>query len=221
MKKLSNIISKKVFKTSGQKYGYVIAVEFSLDCNKLISLIIVDEESEMQTKIDASKIVCGEEAIFLKEEPSFIDSYNFSSPINKDVFDKNAMHLGKVKEVFLKNNKVVGIATEKLCFLPKNISANGESALILFGKKQKPKPFDFNDAMLQPKQFVEIAESSSQIVPYRVEITGKSIIGKIATRDILGFNNELIIRKHETITQKKVNEAKRHNKLNLLFYNCK
>ena len=221
MKKISDVISKPVFKTNGQKYGYVIAVELSVDCTKLTSLIIVDDESETQAKIDASEIVYGKDAIFLKTEPIFVEAYNFSSPINKMVYDKNAKSLGRVEEVFLRSNKIVGISTNQLCFLPKNISVNGESAVILFGKKQKRKAFDFNLAKLQPEQYVEITEAQTQIVPYRVELTGKSLIGKIATRDILGLNNELIIKKHEVITQKKLNEAKRHNKLNLLFYNCK
>lgn len=221
MKKISDVISKPVFKTNGQKYGYVIAVELSVDCTKLTSLIIVDDESETQAKIDASEIVYGKDAIFLKTEPIFVEAYNFSSPINKMVYDKNAKSLGRVEEVFLRSNKIVGISTNQLCFLPKNISVNGESAVILFGKKQKRKAFDFNLAKLQPEQYVEITEAQTQIVPYRVELTGKSLIGKIATRDILGLNNELIIKKHEVITQKKLNEAKRHNKLSLLFYNCK
>ena len=221
MKKISDVISKPVFKTNGQKYGYVIAVELSVDCTKLTSLIIVDDESETQAKIDASEIVYGKDAIFLKTEPIFVEAYNFSSPINKMVYDTNAKSLGRVEEVFLRSNKIVGISTNQLCFLPKNISVNGESAVILFGKKQKRKAFDFNLAKLQPEQYVEITEAQTQIVPYRVELTGKSLIGKIATRDILGLNNELIIKKHEVITQKKLNEAKRHNKLNLLFYNCK
>lgn len=221
MKKISDVISKPVFKTNGQKYGYVIAVELSVDCTKLTSLIIVDDESETQAKIDASEIVYGKDAIFLKTEPIFVEAYNFSSPINKMVYDKNAKSFGRVEEVFLSSNKIVGISTNQLCFLPKNISVNGESAVILFGKKQKRKAFDFNLAKLQPEQYVEITEAQTQIVPYRVELTGKSLIGKIATRDILGLNNELIIKKHEVITQKKLNEAKRHNKLNLLFYNCK
>ncbi len=221
MKKISDVISKPVFKTNGQKYGYVIAVELSVDCTKLTSLIIVDDESETQAKIDASEIVYGKDAIFLKTEPIFVEAYNFSSPINKMVYDKNAKSFGRVEEVFLRSNKIVGISTNQLCFLPKNISVNGESAVILFGKKQKRKAFDFNLAKLQPEQYVEITEAQTQIVPYRVELTGKSLIGKIATRDILGLNNELIIKKHEVITQKKLNEAKRHNKLNLLFYNCK
>ena len=221
MKKISDVISKPVFKTNGQKYGYVIAVELSVDCTKLTSLVIVDDESETQAKIDASEIVYGKDAIFLKTEPIFVEAYNFSSPINKMVYDKNAKSLGRVEEVFLRSNKIVGISTNQLCFLPKNISVNGESAVILFGKKQKRKAFDFNLAKLQPEQYVEITEAQTQIVPYRVELTGKSLIGKIATRDILGLNNELIIKKHEVITQKKLNEAKRHNRLNLLFYNCK
>ena len=221
MKKLSNIISKSVYKMNGQKLGYVLATEFSVDCSKLVSLVIVDEETEVQMKVDASEVVHGEEAIFLKTDPLFVDGYGFSSPIGKMVFDKLANFLGKVKEVYLNNNRVIGIATNKICFLPKNISVNGESALVLFGKKQKTKPFNFDDSILLPEQKVKITDEQSQIVPYRIELTGKSLIGKVAMRDIFGFNNELIIKKYEVITQKKINEAKKHNKLNLLFYNCK
>ena len=58
-------------------------------------------------------------------------------------------------------------------------------------------------------------------IPQRVSMDPRSLIGKMATKDIFGLNNELIIKKYEIITQKKLNEIKKHNKLNILFYNCK
>lgn len=222
MKKISDLISKPAFvAATAQKFGYVLGVELSSDFKKLSGIIVVDEESEVEARIDASDVTVGRDAVFFKSEPTFIEAQHFSSPIGKIVFDKDARCLGRVKDVYLNRSKVVAICTEKLCFLPKNICVSSDSAIFLFGKKPSRKPFNFQNASLQPERLVQITAAPSAAVPYRVSAQGRSLIGKIATRDILGLNNELIIKEHEVITQKKINEAKKHNKLNILFYNCK
>jgi len=42
------------------------------------------------------------------------------------------------------------------------------------------------------------------------------LIGRVMTNDIFGYNNEIIVQKNEIISQKIINKAKKHNKLNFL-----
>lgn len=225
MKKISDLISKSVYSlSSGAKIGYVLNVEFSSSLDKLLEVIVVDNETEMEGKVEIGQLVFGQDAIFLKNTSSLSYGYenNYTNPIGKHVFDKKGNNLGVVKDIVIQGKKVVYIITEKLTFAPKNICVNGFDALIVFGKKQKEPVFNFKNKFSN-EQLVKIPETvnASIMTPAKITPNVQSLIGKMATRDILGLNNELIIKKHEIITQKKIIEAKKHNKLNILFYNCK
>lgn len=225
MKKISDLISKSVYSlSSGAKIGYVLNVEFSSNLDKLLEVIVVDDETEMEGKVEIGQLVFGRDAIFLKDTSSLSYGYenNYTNPIGKLVFDKKGSNLGVVKDIVIQGKKVICIVTEKLTFAPKNICVNGFDVLIVFGKKQKEPVFNFKNKFSN-EQLVKIPETvnASIMTPAKITPNVQSLIGKMATRDILGLNNELIIKKHEIITQKKIIEAKKHNKLNILFYNCK
>ena len=225
MKKISDLISKSVYSlSSGAKIGYVLNVEFSSSLDKLLEVIVVDDETEMEGKVEIGQLVFGRDAIFLKNTSSLSYGYenNYTNPIGKLVFDKKGSNLGVVKDIVIQGKKVICIVTEKLTFAPKNICVNGFDVLIVFGKKQKEPVFNFKNKFSN-EQLVKIPETvnASIMTPAKITPNVQSLIGKMATRDILGLNNELIIKKHEIITQKKIIEAKKHNKLNILFYNCK
>lgn len=225
MKKISDLISKSVYSlSSGAKIGYILNVEFSSNLDKLLEVIVVDDETEMEGKVEIGQLVFGQDAIFLKDTSSLSYGYenNYTNPIGKLVFDKKGSNLGVVKDIVIQGKKVICIVTETLTFAPKNICVNGFDALIVFGKKQKEPVFNFKNKFSN-EQLVKIPETinATIVTPAKITPNVQSLIGKMATRDILGLNNELIIKKHEIITQKKIIEAKKHNKLNILFYNCK
>ena len=58
-------------------------------------------------------------------------------------------------------------------------------------------------------------------MPERVSLSSAFYIGKISSEDILGYNNEKIIQKGEIVTRSVVEKAKKHNKLNHLFFAIK
>lgn len=230
MEKLTEIISKKVYCLgSGNGLGYVLNVVFDESLSKIKSVIVVDDESELEGSIDVKFIKNTTDYFFVENQNClFYSTENISTnPIGKGVFTQNGVDCGKIKEVLLNNFKVEAFVTDKLTFAPKQISVWGNDAVII-GKKKKnlvnaqQKPV-FRSA--QPEQIVSITASPQikEIVatPYRITSDAKNLIGKMATRDIFGLNNEIIIKKFEIITQKKLNDAKKHNKLNILFYNCK
>lgn len=230
MEKLTEIISKKIYCLgSGNGLGYVLNAVFDENLSKIKSLIVVDEESELEGCVETKFIKNSTDCFFVENQSCLfygVDN-NLSNPIGKRVFTKNGTDWGKIKEVLLNNFKVEAFVTDKLTFAPKQISVWGNDAIII-GKKKK----SFDNIQQKPvfhtnhhEEIVSIM-SSPQIkevvaTPYRISTDAKNLIGKMATRDIFGLNNELIIKKFEIITQKKLNEAKKHNKLNILFYNCK
>ena len=57
--------------------------------------------------------------------------------------------------------------------------------------------------------------------PEKISLSAKYYVGKICTQDILGYNNEKIVGKGEVVTKSVVEKAKKHNKLNHLFFAVK
>ena len=55
-------------------------------------------------------------------------------------------------------------------------------------------------------------------MPIKTYANKSLLMGKILTNDILGFNNEIIGKKDEKITEKIIKKAINHNKLNFLFF---
>ena len=57
-----------------------------------------------------------------------------------------------------------------------------------------------------------------KLMPKKLTVNSDILIGKKLTKDIIGKNNELILKQNQTITAKQLIVAKQHDKLNELFY---
>jgi len=66
-----------------------------------------------------------------------------------------------------------------------------------------------------------LAQSGSVSKPTRISLTPPSVIGKVVTCDIFGYNNEILFHKNEVITKSKLDKAKKHGKLSIVLFNCK
>ena len=226
MQKLSEIISKNVYCLgSGNLLGYVLNAVFDEKLSKIKSFIVVDDESEIEGEIDAKNMHLAGDNFFVDNQSCLQYGEVFSSnPLGKSVFTQHGVDCGKIKEVLLEKYNVVAFVTQNITFSPKQIAVCGNHAVIL-GKSKKNKPSNQKFLSDQPQQLVSIASApqvkTAVATPHRISSQTNSLLGKMATRDIFGLNNEIIIKKFEIITQKKLNTAKKHNKLNILFYNCK
>ena len=58
-------------------------------------------------------------------------------------------------------------------------------------------------------------------LPTVINLSPSYYLGKVATRTLLGINNELIVKEGVTINKQIFDRAKRHNKINELFFICK
>ena len=230
MEKLTDLISKNIYcLSSGQKIGFILNVNFDEDYKKIKSLIFVDDESGEEGLVDANCVLLGGENVFVKSAQDLIYGAPLenASPIGKLVFTDVGGECGRVKEVFLNKFRAESFISDKLAFSSKQISFVGQDAVIL-GKRKKKGNF-FKRQLLSEHPTNETLVSITALpaqkelpsMPFRISSDPKNLIGKMATKDIFGLNNELIIKKFEIITQKKINEIKKHNKLNILFYNCK
>lgn len=233
MEQISNIISKKVVSVAqGIGIGYVLNVVFGDDLNVVEGFLVVDDENDkvsflqytsVKSITDNYIIIDSQENLFFGE---MIESNN---PINKLLLTENGDFLGKVIDVFINKNKVVKIITNNGECYPRNIISHGREYLF-FGQKKRKKTknifpkIENNNGLptieIQDKNIKNDVKNNNLIeIPLKLTASSKNIIGKIATTDIFGYNNEIIIRKDEKITEKTVKKAKKHEKLNFLLFN--
>ena len=57
--------------------------------------------------------------------------------------------------------------------------------------------------------------------PEKINLSTAFYVGKMSNEDILGYNNERIVSKGEIVSKAIVEKAKKHNKLNQLFFALK
>ncbi len=232
MEKLSELISKKVFALdTGECVGYVINVMLDKNFSIVEKLLIVDDESEYECEALTKNVIFKGDDVFIKSSKfiSYEHGLLMDRLLGKYVFTQEASSCGLLNDIYLDNFYIISFVTNKCSFSYKQISLIGRDCIII-GKRKKIKNkqnfFDEKKSNIPsaPDQLVSISsvgEKVGQAVPYRASSDFKSLIGKIATKDIFGFNNELLVKKFEVITQKKLNDVKKHGKLSILYYNCK
>ncbi len=230
MEKVSNLISKKVISLEdANMVGYVLNVIFDNDVRYFTGLIIVDDETENSYVLARENIsAISSETIMIKSAKDL--QYNISSlsnnPIGKVVYDCKGNNLGVVRDVEIKGKLVTKILTTFCEFSSRYIRKAGDN-FIIFGSRRNAKKKTFKEDVLVsglPPLTVKITDNNSNNImqmPARIYASPSGLIGRVMTQDLLGYNNELIAYKNETINQKIINKAKLHNKLNLLNYYSK
>lgn len=234
MEKVSKIISKKVISLeNAQQVGYVVDMVFDDDVKNFTGLIIIDDESENSFILKREDIYSmGEDTVMIKSA-NFLQ-FNISSrsnnPIGKTVYDSYGNCLGRVVDVEIQGKVVKRVMTTFCEFPQRYIRKSGDNFIIFGTFKKEKKNKSFKDevdsverASLPPVAISQNIETKTNIMelPTRIYSNEKTLIGKIVTEDILGYNNELIAKKNDVISSKIINKAKIHNKLIILKYYSK
>ncbi len=231
MEKASDYISKKVISIeNGCVVGYVLDIIYDDDFKKIEKFVIVDDESEKTFSIIYDDIKSKNNECLMIENNNLLQLYfseNFSNPIGKSVFNKEGLFLGNVEDVLFCGKLIKKIITNK-CEIPVKFIFKVGKDCIIYGKRSKNTiRYDFKSKNNLPKVFIEqinnnnfydLNKSKEIEKPIKLIANEKILIGREAKADIFGYNNEIIIKKYEKITQNVIYKAKIHNKLNLLFF---
>lgn len=223
MENLSHLISKKLFSFSeAASIGCVLNVSFDEKFN-IASLIVSDDENDCELSVAVDKVMINGDNVFVQSVNQLSRATEqVGRIIGKSVFTNKGVYCGRVNEVYLSKKAALSLETDMLSFSPSQIGVCGD--VIILGKVER---FDTGNAFLpqnnEQKVYSMIVEDDKEEVsiPHRIGTNPNNLIGKMATKDIFGLNNEILLKKYEIITQKKLLEIKKHNKLNILFYNCK
>ena len=208
-------ISKIVLQTDGKRLGYVLDIAL-LELNK-IGYYVVDEESEGEFLLKSENILCVSENFLLVEDATKLEfiSSKPESILMKEVLDEKCNSLGIIKKIEFKKTKCVKIITTLCEILPKYVKTIGDFVFVSSKRKRKLK----TEVVFPRADFDVLVKTQS--TPEKVVLSSSFYIGKISEEDIVGFNNEKIIKKGEVVTKSIVEKAKKHNRLNQLFFALK
>lgn len=225
MERMEELIGKKVIAFSeAVELGFVLDLCFDETVKNFVGFLVCDKETESEMFLNIKDIEVIGECVFVENvalSPAF--SYETNNPLGKLVYDKSGTLLGRVQDVILQGAKVDKLITDKCEIKPRFIYSSGRDYLIFSKEKKKEKINKFVRKVDLPKIEIMGVSTQSELVsiPTKISITPAMILNRTATADILGINNELIIKKGEIITQNKIEKAKKHNKLNNLIFNSK
>lgn len=208
--------------------GYILDVAFDELTLKKIGYYVVDEETEGELFLKLEDVVSiSDVAVIVRDVLSFeFVQKRENSLIGKLVFDDKANCYGRVQKLCFNKNKCEKICTTQCEILTKYIKTIGKDFVLLqFSKKKKQK---HKDAFLDinkklPNDNVVEIQNKAVVVskPEKINLSTAFYVGKMSNEDILGYNNERIVSKGEIVSKAIVEKAKKHNKLNQLFFALK
>lgn len=244
MENLSSLISKQIVSLEeGKSIGYILNVCIDNDTHKINGFLVCDEEEETLKFLDYKNILCVNNFALINSisDLSFGETVDANNPIGKIIITGKGEFVGRVLEVIIENNRAVKLITKNCEISPKNIKSFNTDYLFFETKKKKKKnnysifktreihdykvkimdnnlenKTEKNSGILQNKSVQNFYK-----IPFKSKFQTDCLIGKIASQDVYGKNNELIIRKNDIITEKTLKNAKKHGRENMLMFNCK
>lgn len=214
-----------ISKEDGRRVGYVL--DRALDCENLISTgyYVVDEETEGEFFVKTEDVLSESREFVLIDNASVLQfvSTRKENLFGKIVIDDQGNNYGYVENLILKKNKIEKIITNKCEIIKKNIKKIGFDAIFVgFSKnKNKKNNFIFSEKHKFSNIVVTVQQPIQSYVQEKVNLSTEYYIGKVSLRDVFGYNNERIVAKGAVVSKNIVAKAKKHNKLNELFFALK
>lgn len=222
--KLTELFGKQIFSLyEGELVATISGATFNLALNKIKSFKVFDSE-ENEFDLSLSDIKAMSDFIIVanknKLQP-YLDFVN-KSPMFKMVLNEDAKNLGKIIDAKIDSSgNVLSYITDLNHNLaPENIYIRKDFIYYSLSKIRisNYKPKENTQTSLANIKVSILSNNSENFTPKRVQFNPENILGKIAKTDLAGLNNEIIVKANQTITEKTIFDATRHNRLNQLYY---
>ena len=149
------------------------------------------------------------------------------SPVGFKAFSISGEFLGVVEEIsfdekfstrkiFLNNSNSIDV---------KMLASCGKNTIVFYNENNKPNINNFSP-IKQPKE-LKVKEIATETLPVQDETLNvetrtvvnnvEFLIGRICTKDIFNFNNELLIKAHTVVNKKNLKEINKFGKLRELM----
>lgn len=237
------LLSKSVLSLyEGELLGVVDKLYFDKKMKKLIQLELITENDTRLLLPTKNIYHIGKNAITVKNNQSVSlkveDSELYLAPIGSKAYTITGEYLGVVSEISLSEK----FLTEKFS-LDNNqtieqsaLASFGKNTIIFYSKNDRVRVSKFTPSKT-PKFFKSESVQTATILPepvkdetnaVPVEHESKSaiqnadfLIGRVCTKDIFNFNNELLIKAHAVVNKKNLKEINKFGKLRELMLYCK
>jgi len=226
----------------GELLGMVNKLYFDLKLKKLVSIELLNDQGISLILPIKNIYHIGKNAITIKNNQAVnikVEETEYSPcPIGAKAYSIQGEYLGSVKEISLNDKFMVekfsldNNTTLEISFL----ASSGRNTIIFNTNTEKVNVKKFtpfkSPRMFKQKQtkLVEVLPiqeiESTQIENNQIESVeqptsqiqnSEFLIGRICTKNILNFNNEIIVKANTTITKKTLKEIKRFGKLRELM----
>ena len=215
---MENISKIVVVREDARVLGYVLNIV--LDNLVKTGYVVVDEETEGEYLLRNEDIVSVSSSHIVIDSVSNLEFLTNSneSILGFDVVDENGISFGNVCDIKFSKNKCEKIITKNCEILAKFIKKIGKNCIFLnFNKKNKQK---YNSKQINKNDNI-LVKIQNVAFPEKVSLSNSFYIGKVCLKDIVGYNNERIVSAGEVVSKAIVEKARRHDKLNQLYFALK
>ena len=219
MTKLSEIISLPVYSIiDRKKIGNIENV--LLDKKRVKYYILYDENSDLKYLLNPQKIygqtsfcitIKNTQSLLLLESEEKAISL-LSNPINSTAISSLGKYYGRVKDVIIDKTNITEIIAdmpilcEKILYLGENLT------LIKSRENEKLSNFSIKTPKFKDDKSSKVTIQHSS-TPLREIVNNNILIGRKTTQDILGINNEILVRSGTIINNRILNKIKYSGKL--------
>ena len=207
-------ISKCVISLQEKKeIGYVLKPYIDFDAKARLGYIIVDSDSEQEYFV-RNEFIKKISDCMLIESSTILEPVNFQDELRKKVVSDSGEDFGRIRDFVFEGEKLKKIVADKGEINARFVESSGEDVVVISFKKKKKMFPRFKDENVK----VEVQEEKVVELPEKISLALSNFFGKVAVKTLLGMNNEIIIKEGQKINKQVYEKAKRHNKLNQLFF---
>ena len=225
--KLTQLFGKQVFSLyEGEIVGTISGAIFNDSFSKIKAFKIFDQdENELELLLCNIKAMADYIIINNKSKLQYYFEAKNKSLMHKTIIDDVAKNRGKIIDADIENSGVVNyyITDQNEQLLSNNLYLRKEfiyyTEKTISVSKYKPKHKIVSPTNIKVNILYNNENSSREkFIPSRIQYDPSKSLGKVVKNDLYGINNEIIIKANQQITEKVINDASRHNRLNQLFY---
>lgn len=219
---MENIAKNVVCLNDGENFGYVIDVAVDFETLKKEGYFVVEKETDTEFFVANEDVETFGKDVLIVESSDKMKFFDLQRDciIGKMVIDEDGNFYGYVQNIFFAKNKLEKISTERCEIVAKNIrQIKKDVVLISFSHRRRAsKKLDVSNDEKYEEQMPNEGQSFS---PEKISLDMNFYVGKIALEDVVGLNHEKIVGRGEKITKNIVQKAKKHGKINELFFAAK
>ena len=228
---LSEIIGKQIFDIYDANFlGTIHEANFDKFHTKVLGFYFFNQD-ENEFYLKKQNIYSIGDFVTIKNSSKISETFEIFNPLlpfGKRVVSLEGNDLGNLCDIELNEKfEITNFCTQKQKINPKDVMqitnniVVGNKKINMFASKNKnSKVANLNNINVTLLKISDTDEqkSTTKLMPSKITVNSDVLLGKKLSKDIIGKNNELILKQNQVLTPKLVLVAKQHDKLNELFY---